>query len=60
MPGDQKLPGHDILIDGAIDAARAARSVLATAVRESGERFIAQSIDLSGTEKASTDIEMKT
>jgi exosome complex component MTR3 len=58
--GEQKVPGHDVLIDGAIDAARAARSVLAAAVRESGERFIAQSMGVSGTTKAGTDIEMKT
>uniref|UniRef100_A0A093UP20 Exosome complex component mtr3 n=1 Tax=Talaromyces marneffei PM1 TaxID=1077442 RepID=A0A093UP20_TALMA len=53
-PGE-KMSGHDVLIDGAIDAARAARSVLAAAVKESGERFIAQSMGVSGT-----DIEMKT
>jgi exosome complex component MTR3 len=58
--GEQKMSGHDILIDGAVDAARAARSVLAVAVRESGERFIAQSMGVSGTTKAGTDIEMKT
>ena len=56
----EKVPGHDVLIDGAIDAARAARSVLAAAVRESGERFIAQSTGVVGTSKAAEDIEMKT
>lgn len=58
-PGES-VSAHDVLIDGAIDAARAVRSVLAAAVRESGERFLAQSISGSGTTKASTDAEMKT
>jgi exosome complex component MTR3 len=42
---EQKVSGHDILIDGAVDAARAARSVLAAAVMESGERFMKQSLE---------------
>lgn len=54
---DQEVSGHDLLIDGAIDAARAARSVLAAAVRESGERFVAQSRGVSDT--TSAGIEMK-
>lgn len=56
----QKAPGHDILIDGAIDAARSARSVLAAAVRESGERFLAQHKSVSEPTKPESDIVMKT
>ncbi|EED18165.1 3' exoribonuclease family protein [Talaromyces stipitatus ATCC 10500] len=59
-PGSKKVPGHEVLLDGAIDAARAARSVLAAAVRESGERFIAQSAGVPETTKAGTDVAMKT
>ncbi|GIJ98110.1 3'-5'-exoribonuclease [Aspergillus viridinutans] len=36
---DDKRSGHDALIDGAVDAARGAHTVLAEAVRESAERF---------------------
>ncbi|OKL64242.1 hypothetical protein UA08_00253 [Talaromyces atroroseus] len=54
---EKKMPGHDILIDGAIDAARAARSVLAAAVRESGERFVKQSLEAT---KIDADVDMKT
>lgn len=53
----QKVPGHDVLIDGAVDAARATRSVLAAAVTESGERFIRQSMEAT---KTGADVEMKT
>lgn len=41
--GDQRA-GHEALIDGAVDAARGAHTVLAEAVRESAERFIRQSL----------------
>lgn len=59
---NQPLPGHEVLIDGAIDAARVARSVLAVAVRESGERFIAQSsgMGILGSTQPGLDIEVKT
>ncbi|OJJ37518.1 hypothetical protein ASPWEDRAFT_182381 [Aspergillus wentii DTO 134E9] len=44
-PGaDDKRTGHEALIDGAVDAARGAHSVLAEAVRESAERFISQAV----------------
>ncbi|KAL4893475.1 3' exoribonuclease family, domain 1-domain-containing protein [Aspergillus ambiguus] len=36
---DAKRLGHEALIDGAVDAARGAHSVLAEAVKESAERF---------------------
>lgn len=39
--GDKRM-GHEALIDGAVDAARGAQTVLADAVRESAERFINQ------------------
>lgn len=41
--GDERS-GHEALIDGAVDAARGAHSVLAEAVRESAERFIRQAM----------------
>lgn len=43
MAGDERS-GHEALIDGAVDAARGAHSVLAEAVRESAERFIHQAM----------------
>ena len=36
---DDKRMGHEALVDGAVDAARGAHTVLAEAVRESAERF---------------------
>lgn len=41
--GDESS-GHEALIDGAVDAARGAHTVLAEAVRESAERFVRQAI----------------
>jgi exosome complex component MTR3 len=37
--GNHQLLGHEALIDGAVEAARGAHTVLAEAVRESAERF---------------------
>lgn len=39
LGADGPRVGHDALIDGAVDAARGAHTVLAEAVRESAERF---------------------
>ncbi|KAL5355766.1 3' exoribonuclease family, domain 1-domain-containing protein [Aspergillus floccosus] len=39
LGADDPRAGHDALIDGAVDAARGAHTVLAEAVRESAERF---------------------
>ena len=41
--GDKRL-GHEALIDGAVDAARGAHTVLGDAVKESAERYISQAI----------------
>lgn len=57
---DDKRSGHEALVDGAVDAARAAQTVLAEAVRESAERY-AQMIALSaGQTDNNGDVEMKT
>lgn len=42
-PADKRM-GHEALIDGAVDAARGARTVLADAVKESAERYISQAM----------------
>lgn len=42
-PGDKRV-GHEALIDGAVDAARGAHTVLGDAVKESAERFIGQAM----------------
>lgn len=42
---DDKRMGHEALVDGAVDAARGAYTVLGDAVKESAERFIGQMID---------------
>ena len=41
---DDQRAGHEALIDGAVDAARGAHTVLAEAVKESAERFIRQAM----------------
>lgn len=41
--GDKRA-GHEALMDGAVDAARGAHTVLAEAVKESAERFIHQAM----------------
>ena len=41
--GDERA-GHTALIDGAVDAARGAHTVLSEAVRESAERFVRQAM----------------
>lgn len=42
LGSDDQRAGHEALIDGAVDAARGAHTVLAEAVKESAERFIRQ------------------
>ena len=41
--GDKRL-GHEALIDGAVDAARGAHTVLGDAIKESAERYISQAM----------------
>ncbi|KAH8696655.1 exoribonuclease family protein [Talaromyces proteolyticus] len=55
----KRASGHDMLIDGAVDAAKGVQTVLSVAVMESGERFTKLSHHLQDM-KADTDIEMKT
>jgi exosome complex component MTR3 len=62
LSGGDKRSGHDVLLDGAVDAARSVQSVLAEAVRESGERLVKQAVTCSQNleaSKADADIEMK-
>jgi exosome complex component MTR3 len=57
-----KRSGHDVLLDGSVDAARGVQGVLAEAARESGERFVRQSIASSQNFKGfqlDADVEMK-
>lgn len=62
LSGGDKRSGHEAIIDGAVDAARGVHTVLAEAVRESGERFVRQMT--AGTHnfkatKGDSDVEMK-
>ena len=44
LGSEDKRAGHEALIDGAVDAARGAHTVLTEAVKESAERFVRQAI----------------
>lgn len=62
LSGGDKRSGHEAIIDGAVDAARGVQTVLAEAVRESGERFAKQMTTGTHHFKASkgdSDVEMK-
>lgn len=62
LPDGNRHSGHDVLLDGAVDAARGVQGVLAEVARESGERFVKQSIASSQDLKhfeTDEDVEMK-
>lgn len=54
--GGDRGSGHEVLIDGSVDAARGVHTVLCAAATESGERFMKQVINASVTD---TDVEMR-
>ncbi|PGH13259.1 hypothetical protein AJ80_06368 [Polytolypa hystricis UAMH7299] len=57
--GQNKVLGHEALIDGAVEAARGAQTILIDAVKESAERFAKQAGRDVSFASASTDVEMK-